>query len=74
MQAPVGKFSINDSITPTIKHITDSTADKITIPLKLFVSFLAIIAGKTIKLEINNVPINLIPKTTTNAVASEIKN
>lgn len=74
MQAPVGKFNINDNITPTIKHITDNIADKITIPLKLFVSFLAMIAGKTIKLEINSVPINLIPKTTTKAVIREIKN
>lgn len=74
MQAPVGKFNINDSITPTIKHITDNTADKATIPLKLFVNFLAIIAGKTIKLEMSKVPINLIPKTTTKAVIREIKN
>lgn len=57
-----------------IKHITEISIERISIFLKLFVNFLAIIAGKTIKLEINNVPIILIPNTTTIAVINEIKN
>ena len=42
--------------------------------LKLFVNFLAIIAGNTIRLDISSVPIILIPSTTTIAVISDIKN
>ena len=57
-----------------MKHITDISTDRITIFLKLFVNFLAIIAGNTIKLDISKVPIILIPSTTTIAVISDIKN
>ena len=63
-----------DANTPIIKHTTEIITDDITSPLKLFVSFLAIIHGNTIKLEIKSVPIILIPTTTTNAVIRAIKN
>lgn len=72
--APVGKFN-NDEITnPNKKHKIDIITDIIAISLKKCVNFLAIIAGKTIKLEISNVPIILIPITTTKAVNNAIKN
>mgnify|MGYP003415761230 CR=1 FL=1 len=74
MHAPVGKFKKNENSIPNIKHITDIKTESITMFLKLFVNFLAIIAGKTIKLEIKSVPIILIPTTTTIAVINEIKN
>lgn len=74
MHAPVGRFKKKENSIPNIKHITDISTDSITMFLKLFVNFLAIIAGKTIRLEISSVPIILIPKTTTIAVISEIKN
>ena len=72
--APVGIFKKNDAKIPIKKHIIDVKADIITNPLKLVVNFFAIIAGKIIKLEINIVPIILIPTTTTKAVKSAIKN
>ena len=59
---------------PIVKQIIDVITDITTNPLKLVVNFLAIIAGKTIKLDINIVPIILIPTTTTNAVINAIKN
>ena len=72
--APVGIFKKNDTNIPIKKHITDVKTDITTNPLKLVVNFFAIIAGNTIKLDINNVPIILIPTTTTNAVINAIKN
>lgn len=74
IHAPVGKFKKNDINIPNIKHIIEINTESITILLKLFVNFLAIIAGNTIKLDINNVPIILIPNTTTIAVINDIKN
>ena len=56
------------------KHTIDVITDIITNPLKLVVNFFEITAGNTIKLEINNVPIILIPRTTTKAVNIEINN
>ncbi len=74
MLAPVGKFN-NDEITnPNKKHKIEIITDITAIPLNECVNFLAIIAGNTIKLEISNVPIILIPITTTNAVNNAIKN
>ena len=72
--APVGIFKKNDVNIPIIKHTTEVSILITTKPLKLVVNFLAIIAGKTIKLDISIVPIILIPTTTTNAVNSAIKN
>ena len=72
--APVGKLSTNDIIIPHTKQITEIIHAIIIIPLKLLVSFLDIIAGNIIKLEINNVPIILIPITTTKAAINDIKN
>lgn len=57
-----------------MKQIIDVITDTHAKPLKLFVSFLAITAGNTIRLEIKRVPIILIPKTTTNAVIRAIRN
>lgn len=74
IQAPVGKFKKKENNNPNIKQITDISTESTTNPLKLFVNFLAIIAGKTIKLEISKVPIIRIPSTTTTAVINEIKN
>ena len=72
--APVGKLSTNEITIPHTKQTTAIIHAIIIILLKLFVSFLDIIAGKTIKLEINNVPIILIPITTTKAAMKDIKN
>lgn len=72
--APVGIFKKNDTNIPIKKQSTDVSTDITTNPLKLVVNFLAIIAGNTIKLEISNVPIILIPTTTTNAVIKAIRN
>ena len=74
MLAPVGKFIKKLNSIPNIKHIIDIIPEIIINSLKLFVNPLAIIAGNTIKLEINNVPIILIPNTTINAVKNDIRN
>lgn len=74
IHAPVGRFKKNDISSPNMKHIIDIKIDNITILLKLFVNFLDIIAGNTIKLDISSVPIILIPNTTTIAVIRDIKN
>ena len=74
MLAPVGKFNKDEITSPNKKHKVEIRTDITAIPLNECVSFLAIIAGNTIKLEINNVPIILIPITTTNAVNKAIKN
>lgn len=74
MHAPVGKFIKYEINIPKIKQIIEIKTESTTIFLKLLVNFLAIIAGKTIKLEISKVPIILIPNTTTIAVINEIKN
>ena len=72
--APVGRFMKKLSNIPNIKHTTDIIPDIMISSLKLPVSPFAIIAGKTIKLDIKSVPIILIPRTTINAVRNEIKN
>ena len=72
--APVGKFKRDDIISPNKKHNIEIIIDIIDIPLNDDVNFLAITAGKTIKLDINKVPIILIPITTTIAVNNAIKN
>ena len=72
--APVGILNSKDKIIPTTKQIADIIADIIISPLKLLEIFLAINAGKIIKLDINKVPIIRIPKTTVIAVKKEIKN
>lgn len=72
--APVGIFKKKEINIPIIKQIIEIITEQITNPLKLFVNFLDITAGNIIKLEISNVPIILIPTTTTNAVISAIKN
>ena len=72
--APVGIFKKKEVNIPIIKQIIEIITEQITNPLKLFVNFLDITAGNIIKLEISNVPIILIPTTTTNAVISAIKN
>ena len=65
---------MKDKIIPTKKQNTEMIADVIISPLKLFVIFLAVIAGKIIKLEIKSVPIILMPKTTVKAVKKAITN
>ena len=72
--APVGKFNSDEITNPNKKHNMEIITDITAIPLNECVNLLAIIAGKTIKLDINNVPIILIPITTTKAVNSAIKN
>lgn len=72
--APVGRLMTNDKIMPTKKQNTEIIEDAIMRPLKLFVIFLAVIAGKMIRLEIKSVPIILIPKTTVKAVKKAITN
>ena len=74
MLAPVGKFKTDDITNPNKKHKIEIATDITAIPLNEYVSFLAIIAGNTIKLEISKVPIILIPITTTSAVNNAIKN
>ena len=74
MLAPVGKFNKDEITNPNKKHKIEIATDITAIPLNECVIFLAIIAGNTIKLEISNVPIILIPITTTNAVKNAIKN
>ena len=72
--APVGKFNNEETIKPNKKHSIDIITDRTDIPLNECVNFLAITAGNTIRLDINNVPIILIPITTTTAVNNAIKN
>ncbi len=72
--APVGRFTEKDKIIPTKKQNTEIIEDIIIRPLKLFVIFLAVMAGKIIKLEIKRVPIILMPKTTVKAVKRAITN
>ena len=74
MLAPVGRLIMKDKIIPTKKQNTEITADAIMRDLKLLVIFLAVIAGKIIKLEIKSVPIILMPKTTVKAVKKAITN
>jgi hypothetical protein len=50
------------------KHTTDIIIDDHTVHLKFLNKRIDVKAGKIIKLEINNVPIILIPKTTITAV------
>lgn len=70
--APVGRFKKKDTNNPNIKHIIDTVQESIINPLKLFVNFFDIIAGKIIKLDINKVPIILIPNTATKPVTTDI--
>ena len=65
---------MKDKIIPTKKQNTEITAEAIMRDLKLLVIFLAVIAGKIIKLEIKSVPIILMPKTTVKAVKKAITN
>ena len=74
MLAPVGKLKKKLINIPNIKHITDIIPDITISSLKLFVSPLAMIAGKIIRLEIRSVPIILIPNTTIKAVKNDIRN
>ena len=74
MLAPVGKLKKKLINIPNIKHITDIIPDITISSLKLFVSPLAMIAGKIIRLEIRSVPIILIPNTTIKAAKNDIRN
>ena len=72
--APVGRFMAKDKHIPIKKQITEMIAEANIRPLKLLTIFLAVIAGKIIRLEIKRVPIILIPKTTVKAVKKAITN
>lgn len=72
--APVGKFKKKLTNMPKIKHIIDIIPDIIISSLKLFDNPFAITAGNIIKLDINSVPIILMPNTIINAVRKEIRN
>ena len=74
MPAPVGKLKRKEISKPQIKQKIEKKADEITRYLKLLTNFLAINAGKIIRLEIKSVPIILMPMTTVSAVRNEIKN
>ena len=62
---PVGVERLYEINIPNTKQIIDISTDVIVTFLKVFTICIADIVGKIIKLEINNAPINLIPKTTT---------
>ena len=72
--APVGIFNNKEINTPTKKQRIDIIDDKNIRLLKLLTNFLAIKAENIIKLDINNVPIILMPTTTVSAVRRDIKN
>lgn len=71
MLAPVGTLNKNEKTIPNKKQTKDIKPEKITKDLKLFAHFLAITAGKIIRLEINKVPIILIPTTIIRDVIKE---
>ena len=62
---PVGVEKLYEINIPNIKQVIDMSTDVIVTFLNVFTICIADIVGKMIKLEINNAPINLIPKTTT---------
>ena len=74
MPAPVGRLKRKEISIPHMKQKIEKNAERVTRYLKLRTNFLAIMAGKIIKLEIKSVPIILMPMTTVSAVRKEIKN
>lgn len=70
--APVGVDRKYEHIKPVIKQITEITAEVITTDLKCLHTRIADSAGNIIRLEINNAPIILIPKTIVTAVKNAI--
>ena len=74
MPAPVGRLNAADSANPATKQSMEITTASMIIALKPPASFLAVIAGKIIKLDINSVPIMRIPATMVTAVKKAIKN
>ena len=68
--APAGVSRKYEATKPKLKHITGRIDDMITTPLKLFITLIEVIAGKTISAEINSVPINLNPTTMVTAERS----
>ena len=72
--APVGMLSIKDIKIPLVKLKTEKTKENKTKLLKLLATFLEIKAGNNMKLETNNVPTSLMPKTITDAINNEINN
>ena len=71
--APVGRLKRIVSTMPMTKHITEHIPDVITRDLKLLAKFLAVTAGKIIRLEISRLPIILIPITIVRAVRNDIR-
>ena len=68
MLAPVGAAYKKERINPMQKFKTDSTAEQMITPRKLFTIRIEVKAGKIIKLEISMAPIILIPKAIVTAV------
>ena len=70
--APAGVEYKNETVIPTKKQITEIIPDEIITLLKLLNTRIDVKAGKTIKLEINIVPIIRIPSTIVIAVKNAI--
>ena len=66
--APTGRLSRYEPISPTQKHTTERQPAKITTPKKLFFSRMAVRAGKITRLEMSMAPMSRIPSTMVRAV------